>query len=390
MEHLNLNLNLNLSLNLSLNLNPNLMLDRREFLQKLAVGSGALAIPELHRGLFPADKILGIALVGLGNYATHQLAPALQHTQRCRLVGLVTGTPEKAKTWSAKYRIPEKNIYNYQNFDEIRNNPDIDIVYVVLPNSMHAEYTIRAAKAGKHVICEKPMALNVQECEAMIRACAENRVQLSIGYRLYFEPHHLEMRRLGTQKILGNVKMMESSLGFSMANPKVWRLNKAMGGGGAIMDLGVYCIQGARRTVGELPESVTAQGFVLDKSVFKDIYEGMTFQMNFPGGAVSNSTTTYSSYVDRLYATTGGKWFELNPSYNATGAGGRFSDDQIRPFELKTKAFQQIDQMDDFADCIAAKRTSSASGEEGLIDLKIIEAIKQSADTGRKVRLVWE
>lgn len=366
------------------------MLHRRDFLQKLAIGSGALTIPGLPRGLLREDKPLGIALVGLGNYATNQLAPALQHTQKCRLAGIVTGTPEKAKTWSEKYRIPGKNIYNYQNFDNIKNNPDIDIVYIVLPNSMHAEYSIRAAKAGKHVICEKPMAMNVQECEAMIRACAENRVQLSIGYRLYFEPHHLEMRRLGTQKVYGAVKILESSLGFSMANPKVWRLNKAMGGGGAIMDLGVYCIQGARRTLGELPESVTAQGFVLDKVVFKDIYEGMTFQMNFPGGAVSNSTTTYSSYVDRLYATTGGNWFELNPAYNATGASGRFSDDKIRSFELKTKPFQQIDQMDDFADCILSKRKSSASGEEGLIDLKIIEAIKQAADLGRKVNLVWK
>lgn len=366
------------------------MQHRREFLQKLAVGTGALLIPEMQSDLFQEVKPLGIALVGLGNYASNQLAPALQHTQKCRLAGIVTGTPEKAKTWSEKYRIPGKNIYDYQNFDNIKNNPDIDIVYIVLPNSMHAEYTIRAAKAGKHVICEKPMAMNVQECEAMIRACAENRVQLSIGYRLYFEPHHLEMRKLGTQKVYGAVKILESSLGFSMANPKVWRLNKAMGGGGAIMDLGVYCIQGARRTVGELPESVTAQGFVLDKVVFKDIYEGMTFQMNFPGGAVSNSTTTYSSYVDRLYATTGSKWFELNPAYNATGAGGRFSDDKIRSFELKTKPFQQIDQMDDFADCILSKRKSSASGEEGLIDLKIIEAIKQAADTGRKVDLVWK
>lgn len=365
------------------------MLDRRHFIQKLALQSGALLLSHKILSQHQADKKLGIALVGLGNYSTHQLAPALLQTQNCKLAGIVTGTPEKAEKWSNEYNIPKQNIYNYQNFDSIKNNPDIDIVYVVLPNSMHAEYTIRAAQAGKHVICEKPMAMNVRECQAMIKACADAQVQLSIGYRLYFEPHHLEMRRLGTKHIYGQVKMIESSLGFSMANPKVWRLNKALGGGGAIMDLGVYCIQGARRTIGELPNALTAQGFILDKNVFKDIYEGMTFQMEFPSGAISNSTTTYSSYVDRLHATSGYQWFGLSPSYNATGASGQYFDGAIKPFEFNTPSFQQINQMDNFASCIISKQKSEADGEEGLIDLKIIEAIKRSADTGTRVLLNW-
>lgn len=365
------------------------MSNRRKFIKQAALHSGALILAP-HLVVAPQqDKVLGIALVGLGNYSTHQLAPALLQTQKCKLTGIVTGTPEKADKWAAQYNIPKKNIYNYQNFDSIRDNPDIDIVYVVLPNSMHAEYTIRAARAGKHVICEKPMALNTAECQAMIKACEEAGVRLSVGYRLYFEPHHLELRRLGAEKIYGAVKMVESSLGFSMANPKVWRLNKALGGGGAIMDLGVYCIQGARRTIGELPVSVTAQGFVIDKNIFKDIYEGMTFQMKFPGGAISNSTTTYSSYVDRLHATSGYQWFGLSPSYNATGASGQYFDGEIKPLKFNTPAYQQINQMDNFSECIRNNRKSEASGEEGWIDLKIIEAIKKSADEGQEVRLTW-
>ncbi len=362
-------------------------INRRTFTK--AMSSTALLMMSSRLYTQAEPKKLGVALVGLGNYSTHQLAPALLHTQHCKLTAIVTGTPEKAAKWSTQYNIPQKNIYNYQNFDQIINNPDIDIVYVVLPNAMHAEYTIRAAQAGKHVICEKPMAMNVQECKAMIEACQKNKVKLSIGYRLYFEPHHLEMRRLGTQKIYGSIKMVESSLGFSMADPNVWRLNKALGGGGAIMDLGVYCIQGARRTIGELPGSVSAQGFVLDKTIFKEIYEGMTFQMNFPGGAICNSTTTYSSYIDRLHATTGYRWYTLQPSYNATGAKGEYNNEKTQPFVFKTKAYQQIDQLDDFVECIRTNRTSAASGEEGWIDLKIIEAIKQSADTGRKIDLSW-
>jgi len=281
-------------------------MNRRLFLSQAAIGTGAvLSTPASSFNIPGADRKLGIALVGLGTYSTLQLGPALQQTEHCQLAGIVTGTPSKAQEWMQKYNIPKENVYDYQRFDLIADNPAIDIVYVVLPNSMHAEYVIRAAKAGKHVICEKPMGLNVRECEQMIQACRKAGVKLSVGYRLYFEPHHLEVRRLAQSKELGTMKLMETALGFSMADPKSWRLNKQMGGGGAIMDLGVYAIQGARRTIGEDPVAVTAQGFVRDKVVFKDIYESMFFQMEFPGGALSSSSTTYTSYVDRLYATTG-------------------------------------------------------------------------------------
>jgi predicted dehydrogenase len=327
-----------------------------------------------------------VALVGLGNYATRQLAPALLETQKCYLAGIVTGSPDKAAKWMKDYNIPKQNTYDYTSFDTIVNNPAIDIVYIVLPNAMHAEFTIRAAKAGKHVICEKPMAMNVQEAKSMMQACREAKVQLGIGYRLYYEPHHLEMRRLGSQKVYGNIKFLTSSLGYPMADPASWRLNKAMGGGGAIMDLGVYAIQGARRTVGELPSEVTAQGYVFDTKVFKDIYEMMTFQMIFPSGAVSNSETSYSAYIDRLYATTAAEWFELRPCFSATGAKGDASKGKI---SFNPPKFQQIQQMDAFAESVLSPTPLTASGEEGLIDMTIIEAIKQSADTGRKVVLNW-
>ena len=194
---------------------------RRHFLQKITLGASVLMAQPTLENLLPEKKKIGIALVGLGNYANIQIAPALLETAHCRLRGIVTGSPEKVPIWCEKYNIPKQNVYNYQNFDAIRNNPDIDIVYVLLPNSMHAEYTIRAAKAGKHVICEKPMALNVVECEAMIKACKEANVLLSVGYRLYFEPHHLEMRRLGTQKIHGALPRGFSVSGAALAIPIV-------------------------------------------------------------------------------------------------------------------------------------------------------------------------
>ncbi|MBO0950410.1 Gfo/Idh/MocA family protein [Fibrella forsythiae] len=363
-------------------------MNRRLFMTQAALGASALVNADASPLFRSADtRKLGIALVGLGTYSTVQLGPALQHTERCRLAGIVTGTPAKAQEWMAKYNIPKENVYNYQTFDRIADNPNIDIVYVVLPNSMHAEYVIRAAKAGKHVICEKPMGLNVGECEQMVQACKKAGVKLSVGYRLYFEPHHLEVRRLAQSQELGTVKLMETALGFSMANPNSWRLNKQMGGGGAIMDLGVYAIQGARRTIGEDPIAVTAQGFVRDKTIFKDIYESMFFQMEFPGGALSNSTTTYTSYVDRLHATTGHEWFGLQPSFNATGAKGDSSKGKI---DLATPPFQQIRQMDAFAATIINNTDPVASAAEGIKDLHIIDAIVRSADTGRRIEIDWK
>jgi predicted dehydrogenase len=311
----------------------------------------------------------------------------LLETQYCKLTGIVTGTPDKIPVWTKKYNIPKQSVYNYQNFDDIKNNPDIDIVYIVLPNSMHAEFTIRAAKAGKHVICEKPMAMNAAECEQMIKACKAANVQLSVGYRLYFEPHHVEMRRLGSEKVHGQIKIIESGLGYNMADPKSWRLNKALGGGGAIMDLGVYCISGVRRTLGELPTVVNAQGFNTNKDLFKGIYEMMMFQMQFPSGAVSNSTTTYTAFTDRLYATTGSKTFGLQPSFTARGSATMTTTDV--KLDFKSPPFQQIKQMDAFAENILNKTPVFASGEEGLIDMKIIDAVKRSADTGKAIKMTW-
>ena len=191
-----------------------------------------------------AEGKLGIALVGLGNYAGGQLAPALLQTEHCYLAGIVSGTPSKIDSWKARYNIAGENTYNYQTFDAIIENKAIDIVYVVLPNSMHAEYVIRAAKAGKHVICEKPMAISVDECDRMIAACKAAGRQLSIGYRLHFEPYNLEMARLGSQKIYGNIKNIKAGFGFTIGDPTQWRLKKALAGGGPLEDLGIYAIQG--------------------------------------------------------------------------------------------------------------------------------------------------
>jgi len=325
---------------------------------------------------------LGIALVGLGNYATNQLAPALQQTEHCYVAGIVTGTPSKIDTWKSKYSIPDANVYNYQTFDSIKNNPDIDIVYVVLPNSMHAEYVIRAANAGKHVISEKPMAMNVKECDDMIAACKKAGKMLSVGYRLHFEPFNLEMARLGTKKVYGNVKKMSAGFGFVAGDPNQWRLKKPLSGGGPLVDLGIYCIQGFCYTTGLDPISVTAQeGPKTDPQKFNGIEQSLTWQMEMPGGIICEGETSYNDNFNFLRAEAEKGIFELTSAFNYNGQRGNTPEGAMNFPQVN----QQAKQMDDFALAIKNNRPTPVPGEMGKRDVRIIAAIYEAMNTGKKV-----
>lgn len=222
-----------------------------------------------------------------------------------------------------KYDIPEGNIYSYQTFDKIKDNPDIDIVYVVLPNSMHAEYVVRAAQAGKHVICEKLMALSVEECNQMINACNKAGKMLSIGYRLHFDPYNLDMVRLGTQKVYGNLKSIQAGDGFTSGDPTQWRLKKAMAGGGQLQDVGVYCIQGICYTSGTEPLSVTAkEGPKTDLEKFKEVEQSMTWEFKMPGGWKAQGVCSYAENISYLKAEAEKGSFQLDPAYGYSSLAG--------------------------------------------------------------------
>jgi predicted dehydrogenase len=324
---------------------------------------------------------LGIALVGLGSYAGGQLAPALQQTEHCYLAGIVTGTPSKAEEWKTKYSIPSANIYDYKNFDRIKDNPDIDIVYVVLPNNMHAEFTIRAAQAGKHVICEKPMAITVADCDKMIAACQKAGKMLSIGYRLHFEPYNLEMARLGQQKVFGNIKKLIGEFGFN-AQKGIWRLNKEMAGGGPLMDLGIYCVQGFCYTSGTEPIAVRAQeGAKTDPERFAEVEQSLTWQFEMPGGIIAEGRSSYAEGLNILRAEAEKGWFELTPAYNYGGIKGSTSNGVM---DLP-RVNQQAKQMDDFAFSIINKRPTKVPGEMGRRDVKLLQAIYEAMRTGERV-----
>ena len=362
-------------------------INRRSFIKTAAftgAGAGILGFssPYWINKRNTADK-LGIALVGLGYYSTDLLAPALQETSQSYLAGIVTGTPEKAERWKAQYNIPEKNIYNYDNFDEIASNDDIDIVYIVLPNSMHAEYTIRAAQAGKHVICEKPMASNADECRAMIAACKQAGVQLSIGYRMQFEPTTQELIRIGADRDMGGVRLISAGAGYREGRADTWKLKKAMSGG-AMMDMGVYSLQAARYATGEEPISVSAQTFTSRPELFSEVDETTMFQLEFPSGAFANLQTSHSFGMNFLDARYERGWARLEPFQAYRGIKGTSSQGPL-DFPVIN---QQAAQMDEVAACIIEDKPMRVPGEDGLKDMIVVDAIYQSiAEGGRKINL---
>lgn len=329
---------------------------------------------------------LGIALVGLGRYATGQLAPALQQTRLCRLAGIVTSSPDKARRWQQQYSLPRQNIYSYAAFDEIAHNPAIDIIYVVLPNAMHADYVIRAAKAKKHVICEKPMAVTVQQCQAMIDACRDNGVKLSIGYRLHFEPHTKEMMRLGQKQIHGPVKAITAQDGMAIGDPNQWRLKKALAGGGPLMDVGIYCVQAACYVTGEKPVAIESASLKEGSGpAFAEVEEELAWTMRFPSGATADGLCSYSRPLNLLdvHAKHGG--FMLQPAYSYRGIQGRTPKGPMRFPQVN----QQALQMDDFAHCLITGQSTKVPGEMGLRDVRLLQAIYEAADRHRAVALDW-
>lgn len=359
---------------------------RRRFLKELSLGTAALspAVSTLAAYTAPQKK-LGVALVGLGSYSTYQLAPALQQTEHCKLAGIVTGTTAKGRIWAEKYNLPASNIYSYDRFDEIARNKDIDIVYIVLPVALHREFTIRAARAGKHVICEKPMAASVQDCDDMIAACQKANRMLAIGYRLQYEPYNREMVRLARQNVYGRVQEIECGHGFRWSDDAdAWRLRRQMAGGGCLMDLGVYAIQSARLITGEEPMFVTATEEKTRPELFREVDETIQFTMEFPGGAIAKGTSSYNKNMNYLKVKAENGWFELSEAYRYGGMVGSTSDGSI---QLDAHENQQALQMDDFAQCILNNTASCVSGETGRRDMKVVEAIYRSLASGKRERV---
>lgn len=327
--------------------------------------------------------VLKVAILGLGSYGT-RVADAMQACTKAKLVGAISGTPSKLTAWQTKYNIPAKNCYNYENLDSIKDNPDIDVVYIITPNSLHKPFTLRVAKAGKHVISEKPMAINAKEAQEMIDACKKAKVKLLVGYRMHLEPKTMEIIRMRKDGELGKPLFFQGLTGFRIGDPTQWRLNKALAGGGSMMDIGIYAINGARYMIGEEPSWVTAQETKNDKIKFKEgVDETIMFQFGFPGGATASCLSTYAmNGLDKFYLNGEKGFAEMQPSTGYGPIKARTNKGELT-YEHVTHQTVQMDEMSEiiFHD---KKPIVPIDGEEGLKDMKIIDAIFRAVKSGKK------
>ncbi len=354
-------------------------LSRRQLIKGL--GLIGLAASARASSASSSAKRLGVALVGLGYYSRDVLAPALQLTNHCQLTGIVTGSPEKIPYWQKTYGILDYNIYNYQNMHEIANNPAIDVIYVVTPTGTHKQFTEIAANAGKHVWCEKPMAMSARECQAMIDVCKKNKVQLTIGYRMQHETNTRKIMQFARDKPYGKINDIIAEAGYNnTSDTHGWRANAKLGGG-AMYDMGVYPLNAARYTSGEEPIAVTA-AMTSTRELYKHVDETTEFELEFASGARAKCATSYARNMNSLRANCEKGWYELKPFQSYSGVRGRTSSGLELP---ASPLNQQAVQMDNDALSILHNSPILVPGEEGMKDIVILEAIFKAAKLGKRI-----
>jgi predicted dehydrogenase len=383
------------------------MTDFRIDRRSLLVGAGALplaassalaATPEAHgqplAGNFnlpdPPAKRLKWAVVGLGSFAVGQMMPGFVASTHARMTAFVSGSPDKARDLGARYGVSK--FYDYSNFDRIADDKDIDCVYIALPVALHAEYAIRALKAGKHVLCEKPMASTVAECEAMIAAAKAANRQLGIAYRVHFEPNNMDaIKRLRAGEI-GNLRYFSGEAGF-VANPDYpphkWRLQKALAGGGSMYDIGIYALNAALWAVDEAPVSVTAvYSTPANDPRFKEVEGGVEWRLRFPSGISAQGASSYCwTYAtrQRFFGTEGSINMDPASDYSQINTVMQRADLTPTVIRAGSPTVQFSAQIDAFCTAAAANQPHLTSGEMGLRDIRLIQAIYQSADADGQI-----
>jgi predicted dehydrogenase len=355
-------------------------LTRRHF-NRLAITSAATAfIPGASAQ--STKRRLRFAIVGLGRISINCFMPAIQASSTAEIAGLVSGTPEKARRLAKQYGVPESSIYSYEQFDRIRENGGIDAVYIALPNGMHAEYTIRAARAGKHVLCEKPMATTVEDAQAMIAACKSARRKLMIGYRCQLEPTTLHAKQLIQSGQLGTIHSVESANGFNTPAGE-WRLNRKLAGGGPLMDVGIYSLNACRFLLGEEPSRVSAFSSVIDHDGrFDQVEETIAWAMKFPSGTLATCSTSYGADLEGFYRIHGSKGvITVQPAFSYDGIHmvGEIGSQPVDDLNKASFPDEFIREADHFSRCVLEDREPGPSGEEGLRDMEWITQIYKSA-----------
>jgi predicted dehydrogenase len=343
----------------------------------------------------PPGERVGFAIVGLGRLALEEILPAFARSKKARPVALVSGSPEKMKAVAAQYGIDPASCYDYAGFDRIRDNPAVKAVYVVLPNAMHREFVERAARAGKHVLCEKPMATSSADAQAMVDACAAARVKLMIAYRIQYEAYNLRLAEMVRQKTFGRLVGMSAINVQTVAEngAQQWRHKLAMSGGGSLPDIGLYCLNTARFLTGEEPVEIVASEYRPPNDPrYAEVEETISFTLRFPSHAMVNCFTSYGARDDKhqrlnferatvdmpnAYLYEGQRMTVIQRQGDATGQT-----------ELVLQAPNQFaEEIDHMAGCVTSDQRPRTPGEEGVQDHKLMEAIYQAARSGQPVRL---
>ena len=342
------------------------------------------------------NKKIGVAIMGLGTFATITIGPEIASSEHVWLAGVITGDPEgKGKDWAKQYGFPEKNIYSYDQIDQIKNNPDIDFIHVVTPTGLHAKYTIAAAKTGKHILCEKPMAISSTQCKSMINACKKAGVILGVNYRLHWEPHHQKMMELINNKTYGELRSIDAEFSWKRNDAKkLWLLDKKMAGGGSFFDTGIYSIQAGCYLTDSQPICVTAIPTTTRDVYPKGIEETMTAIFEFPHGVVLSARSSYAyGYNVFTAACTDGTIICESKSPFGQSLRGKPS---IKSLKLPDdKAFKAVDTLqvavlyDAFAEAMMTKTPFKASGEMGLRDIQITEAVYKSVASGKTEKIEY-
>lgn len=339
------------------------------------------------------DQRVGFAIVGIGHLSINQILPAFGHSKFCKPVALVSGSPDKARKIAAQYGIKPSAIYSYENYEQLAQNLEVKVVYIVLPNSMHAEYTVRGAKIGKHVLCEKPMATSIADCEKMIAACRTSNVKLMIAYRQQYEPMNREIvNRIRSGK-LGTLRSYLATLTQNQDDPSQWRLYKGLAGGGCLPDVGIYCLNASRFWSGEEPVEVFGQTFQPQGDPrFTEVEATCNFTLRFPSGLVASCSSGFAAHRSSFARMEGAEsWVQLSPSFGYSGLKLQYNkllEGHGTDFQPSINEKDQFAlEMDHMALCVMRNQQPHTPGEEGLQDIKIIEAIYESARSKRPVTL---
>lgn len=336
-----------------------------------------------------ASKSIGYAVVGLGSIAEVAVLPAFRKSKKCRVVALVSHDLARARALGKKFAV--KSCYSYANYEQCLQQPGVDAVFIASVNGAHAEQTLRAAAAGKHVLCEKPMANTVEECKRMVEACRTNQVRLMIAYRKYFEPGSVALKKLIKSGRLGRLRHIFSTY-TEIVDPvkaRNWQLNPQLAGGGSLMDIGIYCVNTMRWLAGSNPTDATAAKWTDDPNRFSGVEDSIAFRLTHPGGLVCQGTSSYSARAASFVQVHGDKgWAALNPAFAFEEERRLFGKIQGHWFEQKFKVIDEfVLELDAFADSIRRGKDPEPDGLEGWRDIATVEAIYRSARENRTVAI---